>query len=66
MRIFVRDFRQLGMCISGIRAIAKIHDLDFALFLKEGIDIEKIKHIDDSNIRMAIAHVQNRHHQKEY
>ncbi len=61
--IFVHDIRQLGMCISGIKEMARIHNLDFYRFMKEGIDIEQIKHIDDSNFRTIIAHVMKK--QKE-
>jgi hypothetical protein len=43
----MRHVRAANMCSSGVRKFFKRHDLDWNLFLKEGIDSDIIEKIND-------------------
>lgn len=60
MRIIVQDARDLGICISGIKEMCKLHDLDFRAFIRDGVESDDIKHIDDDNLRNVIEHARKR------
>lgn len=38
MKITISDARKLGYCSIGMRRFAEHHNLDWSLFLKEGLD----------------------------
>lgn len=50
MTIIVRveHLQQVGLCVRGARQWFRLHDLDFALFLREGLPIEVIEATGDA------------------
>ena len=51
--------RAAHMCASGARKFFKYHDLDWNKFLKEGIDVTEVEHIDDAMLRAVIRVAEN-------
>lgn len=50
----IDDITATNSCHDGARKIAKDLGIDWWDFLQHGIDIERIKHIDDVNVQNAI------------
>ena len=50
----IDDITSTNACHGGARKIAKDLGIDWWDFLQNGIDIERIKHIDDVNVQNAI------------
>jgi len=60
MRMTIQDPRTLGICLSGVKSICEVEGIDFRKFVREGIDIADVEHIDDDNMRAAIAQAKKR------
>lgn len=54
MKMYITDARELGICISGIKKMAEDHGIDFKDYVRNGVDISKVEHIDDDNMRRTI------------
>ena len=54
MRLTARDAKKVGLCVSGQKVFCETHGIDFRRFLREGIDVSELEHIEDDNLRMAI------------
>lgn len=50
----IDDITSTNSCHDGARKIAKDLGINWWDFLQHGIDIERIKHIDDVNVQNAI------------
>lgn len=50
----IDDISAAGLCHHGARKVATKLGIDWWDFLQNGIDIERIKHIDDVNVQNAI------------
>lgn len=50
----IDDITLTNSCHDGARAVAKDLGIDWWDFLQNGIDIERIKHVDDINVQNAI------------
>lgn len=50
----IDDITATNSCHNGAREIAKSLGIDWWDFLQNGIDIERIKYIDDVNVQNAI------------
>lgn len=50
----IDDVTTTNSCHNGAREMAKRLGIDWWDFLQNGIDIERIKHIDDVNVQNAI------------
>lgn len=63
-RIYLRHARSVfapngrGYCNRGLRLFAERHNLDWEDFLHNGIDIEKIRAIDDDMARAVLLEVE--------
>lgn len=47
MKIFVRHLRKAGICLDVKKQYFDVHGLDFKQFLREGIEVEKLREIGD-------------------
>jgi hypothetical protein len=56
--VTVTDIRRAGYCAPKIRTWFELHDLDFRAFLKDGIDIERLREIGDGHAMRVIATVE--------
>lgn len=54
-KIILDDCKELGFCNHGLREMCKSNNIDWWEFLQNGIDITEVEHIDDENMRAAIA-----------
>lgn len=54
MIVTMRDVRAASMCSKGARRFFERHDLDWARFLREGIEHEELEAIDDAMCRKVI------------
>lgn len=61
-RIYIDDFRKKSYCVKGIKPWFAMNNLDFADFLENGIDPQKL--IDTKDIR-AIDIVESKYGKKE-
>lgn len=61
--IWPADLSSLGYCHRGARAWFARHGLDWADFVRNGIDIDKIEAIDDAMAARLAAFVRARHGQ---
>ena len=53
MRITIHDTRKCGYCIQATRPWMQNHGFDFRDFVKNGIDWEDMKHIDEEVVHRA-------------
>ena len=51
--------RAAGMCSSGARVFCERHNIDWADFLKNGIEVEKLIGIDDELLKQVIKAAEN-------
>lgn len=58
-RIYSKDLRDCGMCMNGARTFFKQNELNFKEFLREGVEIKKIKEIDDVMAKRVIEFVES-------
>ena len=54
-RIYVKDIRKAKYCLRGTRMLFKRKGYDWSDFVKNGISIEEIKHMDDAMIQRVIS-----------
>lgn len=59
------DFRAVGYCNKGLRPVAERHGIDWSDFVKNGIDIERLKHIDDAMLLPVIEFARARQNGQE-
>ena len=59
-RVTVRDCLDVGFCAPGQRRFFAQHGLDFRRFVREGMDVAEVAHIDDVKIRQAEARAAQR------
>jgi len=57
MRVYSKDLRQALYCNKGARKWFERHGLDWADFIKNGVDISEIEHIDDSMMQKIVENV---------
>ena len=55
LRVTINDVRRAGMCARGARRWCEAYDIDFKLFLKEGISAARLEQIDDPFARRALV-----------
>lgn len=53
-KVTPKDCFKVGLCISGQRRFLTRHGFDFREFVKDGIEIERFKDINDGNLMRAI------------
>ncbi len=51
----LRDGLKAGLCVSGQKRFFQTHGLDFAEYVRNGLDVESLSHIEDVNLQRAIA-----------
>ena len=54
MRIYMKDVRASGMCVTGARKWFKLVGLDFKAFLDNGIAVEELKLVNDAMANKVI------------
>lgn len=54
MKITVAHARSLSYCLTGVRRVCSKYGLDFRAFLREGIDEDALRHIDDAQVQKLI------------
>lgn len=54
MKLRLEDGIGIGLCWRGQRRFCQAHGIDFKDFVKNGIDVEKLAHIEDANLQRAI------------
>lgn len=42
-----QDAKRHGFCISGVKKVAKKHNVDFRSFIKNGITVEELRSLND-------------------
>ena len=47
MKITIHDTRKCGYCISATKRWMEDHDFDFRDFVKNGLEWDRVKHIDE-------------------
>lgn len=57
MKIYIKDLVACNYCIKGIKEFCKRHNLDFRKLVREGINVEEIKDIDDAMLFNIINYV---------
>lgn len=60
MRVTISDVRQTGHCVLGIRQWFDRHGLDFADFMRNGIDAETLLATKDGLARRVVSLVEQR------
>lgn len=58
--VTVHDMRALKYCAQGSREFFKRHGLDWSLFIRAGIPVEDLEHIEDSMLARVIEHAKQR------
>ncbi len=64
MKITATDGRSLGFCVSGMRDFAKLHNLDWKRFIKEGLDANEFPE-NDAFVRKIKLAAQKREQRDE-
>lgn len=59
MKIYMADIRKAKMCSGGARAFFLEHGLDWQNFLKNGIDLEKIRATNDAMALQVVRVVED-------
>lgn len=60
-RLTIQDCRDVGFCINpGVKSACATHGIDFRQFVKEGIPLSELEHLDDINVRRAVARAKER------
>lgn len=59
MKIYMTDIRKARMCSKGTRAFFLSKGWDFQDFLKNGIDLEKVKSCGDAMVQQVIEAIEN-------
>lgn len=54
------DIRALGYCNRGSRAFFARHGLDFAQFLKSGIEADRLEQLNDAMAQRAVDYARER------
>ena len=57
MRIYIKDLVELKYCIRGTKEFCKRYNLDFRKLVREGINVEEIKDINDAMLFNVINYV---------
>jgi hypothetical protein len=60
MRVTISDVRATGHCVLGIRQWFERHNIDFADFMRNGIEAEKLLATNDGLARRVVALVERR------
>ena len=47
MKVYVRHMRAAGVCVKGSREWCKANNIDFREFVRDGIDAEILKRLND-------------------
>lgn len=55
MKLRLEHGIRLGLCWKGQRRFCEAHGIDFRDFAKNGIDVDKLAHIDDANLQRALG-----------
>lgn len=56
VRVTVADARRHGFCVrNGIKVVCEQNGIDFRRFVKEGIPVSEIVHIEDFRVQQAIS-----------
>lgn len=61
-RITLSDLRVGGYCVDGSRRWFEAQQLDFRDFIRNGIDVETVRPIDDPIVRRCIQIAEEREH----
>ena len=56
----LEDTKSMDICHHGIRLMCEANEVDWLDFLQNGIDVERIKHIDDVYVKQAIKNAEAR------
>jgi len=49
--VTIADVRKAGYCVRGSREAARLRGIDFKDFLKNGIPVKKIEHMNDAMVQ---------------
>ncbi len=55
----IKDVRAAGMCATGARDFCKTYGFSWSDFVKNGIPVEEVEHIDNALIKQVIEAAQN-------
>jgi uncharacterized protein YllA (UPF0747 family) len=58
--ITVNDSHDLGYCNKGVRAFFARHELSWRDFIRNGIETDKVEHIDDAMARKLIEYAKKK------
>lgn len=61
MRLTMEDCREAGMCVRGVVRFCKQSGFDAVAFIKDGVDIDDIEHLDDGRVQTMIRRVREKH-----
>lgn len=59
MIVTMRHVRAAGMCSEGAREFCKRYDIDWSDFIKNGIDAERLKGIDNALLQQVLKVAEN-------
>jgi hypothetical protein len=59
MKIYIRHLRMAGMCPKAKEYFFERYGFDWKDFVRNGIDIEKVRHIDDAMVKQVIKVAEN-------
>jgi len=60
MQVYIQDARALGYCSRGMREMCEQKGLSWENFLKNGIDAEELRKLDDSMANKLIEQAEKR------
>lgn len=59
-RLTVQDCLAAGYCVSGQRRFFAQHGIDYRAFVRDGIAVEDLAHIEDADLARAIGEAAKR------
>ena len=60
MRLLLQDGIDVGLCAKGQRRFCRAHGIDYAAFVREGIEFDKLAGIVDANLERAMQRARDR------
>ena len=58
--VTVHDMRALKYCAHGSRAFAKRYGLDWSRFVRDGMPVSELQHVDDGMLKRVIEQAEKR------
>ena len=60
MILTVEDCVRAGFCVKGQVRFCRAHGIDYRAFVREGLTFERLSHIEDANLKRAMAQAESR------